>query len=139
MTFDKSDQGSTKVNRQRKKPSAVNVDIRHSKPAIAAKRGRPFQVGEDPRRHKFGRKSLCRAAFIARLNNALTGGEGPPEELAQVLWKHARAGRPWAISELLDRICGRPTQPLEPSLAENVSVFKLEFGDPGVGDEGERS
>jgi len=42
---------------------------------------------------------------MARLNNALAGGEGDPEELARILWKYARGGKPLAISEILDRVC----------------------------------
>jgi len=106
---------STNDNTRREKPRTAITGIRRSKPAVAAGFGRPFLEGEDPRRHKLGRTSLGRAAFMARLNNALAGGEGDPEELARILWKYARAGKPWAISEILDRICGRPTQPLEHS------------------------
>jgi len=76
----------------------------HGKPGMV---GNPFKKGADPRRHKLGRVSLDRAAFAAQLNNYFCNGIGDPRKLADVLWKCALKGQAWAVSELLDRICGK--------------------------------
>ena len=89
--------------------------------------GKPFTAGDDPRRHKLGRMSLDRAAFSARLNNGLCNGEGDPEELAALLWREARRGKPWAIVELLNRIMGR--EPIGVSLSGEPVIYRIVYDD----------
>jgi hypothetical protein len=84
-------------------------------------KGKPFQPGPDPRRHKFGRASLNRADFMAKLNNALCNGIGEPDEIARILWKYARMGRSWALVEIMDRIGGRVPQSVQLGPLENVT------------------
>jgi len=107
-----------------------------SKCAVAA--GKPFQKGVDPRRHKLGRMSLDRAAFSAKLSNYLCNGTGDPEELAGILWKYARAGQAWAVSELLDRICGKVAQAvqLEEPVRKFIIVHADEAPEPAATDPG---
>ena len=91
----------------RKKDALVRSNRALAARGKPGKIGKPFKLGEDPRRHKLGRVSLDRAAAAAKINNLLCNGTGDPAELAAVLWKHALKGEAWAVSELLDRICGK--------------------------------
>jgi len=106
-----------------------------SKRAVAAhekpkKIGKPFKKGEDPRRHKLGRVSLDRAAAAAKINNLLCNGIGDPAELAAVLWKHALKGEAWAVSELLNRICGKVMQSVQ--VEEPVRKFIIVYADEAL-------
>lgn len=74
--------------------------------------GKPFKKGADSRRHKLGRMSLDRAAFATAFNNSLCAA-GNPKELAEILWKRARAGHAWAVLELLERTCGKVIQAVQ--------------------------
>ncbi len=107
-----------------------------SKRAVAAP-GKPFQKGEDPRRHKFGRESLDRAAFSAKLNNFLCNGIGDPKELAQILWGYARRGQAWAVSEILDRICGRVPQALQ--IEPVPGIYRIVYAGEFTAEEIERA
>ena len=114
----------------RKKGSLV-----HSKRALAASAkprvvGKPFMPGPDPRRHRLGRASLDRAAFSAKLNNFLCNGIGDPEALARILWKYAMAGQAWAVTELLNRICGKVAQAVQ--LEESVRKFIIMYADEAL-------
>ena len=73
--------------------------------------GVPFHKGDDPRRGKNGALCAERAAFATKFANALAT-QGKPEELAKVLWDAARSKRPWAIEMILDRLMGKPNQPM---------------------------
>jgi len=70
--------------------------------------GRPFQKGDDPRRHLHGSKCKDAVSFGAEFNRELSSG-GDPAALAALLWKRALAGHAWAIEMILDRLIGRPT------------------------------
>lgn len=91
--------------------------------------GKPFQKGDDPRRHKFGRVSLDRAAFAVKLNNFLCNGEGDPEELAKILWRYVRKGESWAVREILDRILGRAVQPIEVGETPKRITYIVKYAD----------
>ena len=82
--------------------------------------------------------SLDRAAFSAKLSNYLCNGTGDPEELAGILWKYARAGQAWAVSELLDRICGKVAQAvqLEEPVRKFIIVHADEAPEPAATDPG---
>jgi hypothetical protein len=99
----------------------------HGKPGQI---GKPFMPGEDPRRHKLGRVSLDRAAFSAKVSNYLCNGTGSPKDLARILWKYALKGEAWAVSELLDRICGKVAQAVQ--LEEPVRKFIIVYADEAL-------
>jgi hypothetical protein len=71
-------------------------------------RGKPFKAGPDPRRHLAGRKCRDALAFGQEFSRVLAEG-GDPKALAELLWKRALAGRPWAIEIILDRLMGKPS------------------------------
>lgn len=68
--------------------------------------GKPFQPGEDPRRHMAGRKCKSAIEFSKDFNRALAGA-GDPAALAALLWKRAMAGHAWAVDTILDRLLGK--------------------------------
>ncbi len=71
-----------------------------------SKPGKPFQRGDDSRRHLAGRKCKDAIAFSQDFNRALAEG-GDPSALAALLWRRALAGHAWAIEILLDRLLGK--------------------------------
>ena len=111
----------------KKDPRPANYDNYRSNTAVAGGRGRPFRKGEDPRRHKLGRVSLSRSSLFAKFSEALGGEAGDPAELARILWKYARVGRPWAVTEILNRICGKPTPPQENSESQFCRFSLAEY------------
>jgi len=98
--------------------------------SVKTKNLKPFKKGEDSRRNPTG--ALCKeaAAFSMKFRNALAK-KGKPDELADVLWKHAKNGRPWAIDIILERLMGKVTQPISGELDHNLN---FNFGDNGNGD-----
>ena len=77
-------------------------------PAVPAKPrniGRPFQPGDDPRRHMSGRKCADAIAFSQAFARALAEG-GDPKALAENIWKSAMKGNPFSIDVILDRLIG---------------------------------
>lgn len=84
-----------------------------NRPAAAEKRvvGRPFQPGEDSRRHMNGRKCADAIAFSQEFNRALAEG-GDPRALAALIWKRAMKGQPYALDVILDRLLGPVTKAL---------------------------
>ncbi len=98
---------------------------KHSRPESAMRGLRPFKKGDDPRRNKNGARCKEAAIFGEMFVNALAKG-GDPKDLAKVLWKYAKAGRPWAIEMILDRLVGKVEQPV-------TGLFKFEFGENGNG------
>jgi hypothetical protein len=72
----------------------------------------PFKKGADPRRNPSGAKSRDRAAWSIKFNNALAM-KLDPAEAADILIKSFRARQSWATQEVLDRLLGKVTQPVE--------------------------
>ena len=91
---------------------------------------KPFQKGKDSRRNPTG--ALCKeaAAFSMKFRNALAK-KGNPDELAEILWKYAKQGRPWAIDIILERLMGKVTQPISGAVDHNLF---FNFGENGNGD-----
>lgn len=85
-----------------------------------------FKRGDDPRRHKGGRKSREAIELSAALLNALTE-EGNKEDnfkkLAEKIWQRALAGQSWAIDIILDRFLGKAAQPIEGDL--NITLKRI--------------
>ncbi len=92
-------------------------------------RGRPFKKGADERRHMEGRKSRdaiqFKQEYIAALVKRLD-----PDKLAEVLAAKAMSGQPWALSELHDRLFGKPTQQIE---EKKDAVVRFVFPEPNGG------
>ena len=82
--------------------------MRHTTSVHSARRGRPFQKGDDPRRNK-GAKSQEAQSFAVNFANALATG-GDPKALSALLWEKALRGQPWAVEILLDRLIGKPKE-----------------------------
>lgn len=101
--------------------------------SVRTKNLKPFKKGEDSRRNPTG--ALCKeaAAFSMKFRNALAK-KGKPDELAEVLWKYAKMGRPWAIDIILERLMGKVTQPIGGDI-DHPLVFK--FGENGNGEDKE--
>ena len=72
---------------------------------------RPFKKGPDSRRNPNGRVCKERAAWEQVFRNALAK-KADPDKLAQVLVDAAMSKRPWAIEIVLDRLMGKPNQPI---------------------------
>lgn len=73
-------------------------------------RGRPFQKGEDARRNLSGGSSpKAKQDFKAEFKRIFEEEVNIRKIIRQLLRK-AEAGQPWAISEVLDRGLGKPTQ-----------------------------
>ena len=91
-----------------------------------AGRAGQFKRGNDPRRHKGGRKSKEAIELSTALLNALTE-EGKKEEkfkqLAETIWKKALAGHPWAVEIVLDRFLGKAAQPIEGDI--NITLRRV--------------
>jgi len=72
---------------------------------------KPFRKGEDLRRHKHGSASEERATwtnlFLNRLAKRLD-----PKVAADILALAYEAKRPWAITEVHERLMGKVTQPI---------------------------
>jgi len=92
--------------------------------AVNADKSHLFQKGDDPRRHKGGRKSKEAIALSTALLNALTE-EGKKDEkfkkLAEKIWEKALAGHPWAVEIVLDRFLGKAAQPIEGDISITVN------------------
>ena len=91
-----------------------------------AGRAGQFKKGDDPRRHKGGRKSREAIELSTALLNALTD-EGKKRDnfkkLAEKIWNRAIAGQPWAVDVILDRFLGKATQSIEHSGQIDHAVF----------------
>ena len=72
---------------------------------------KPFKKGYDPRRGKGGKNAEAQA-FAVRFRNALAE-KISAGEMAELLIAEAKRKRPWAIQEILDRLMGKSTQPIE--------------------------
>jgi len=99
---------------------------------------RPFQKGPDPRRNPTGGVCKERAAWEQVFRNALAK-KADPDKLAQVLVDAAMSKRPWAIEIVLDRLMGKPNQPIsgqvngKQSLTIRVVQVKDENGNGNTG------
>ena len=71
--------------------------------------------------------SLSRSSFFAKFSEALVGEAADPAELARILWKYARVGRPLAVTEILNRICGKPMPPQENSESQPCRLSLAEY------------
>lgn len=107
----KEQKSRRKAAESAKKPSPPVLAKVEDRPAPAGKRtfGRPFQPGDDPRRHMSGRKCADAIAFAQEFNRALAEG-GDPRALASLIWKRAMKGQPYAIDVILDRLLGPVTK-----------------------------
>jgi len=90
-----------------------------------ARPGKPFQPGDDPRRHLAGRKSKDAINFGQAFSRAIAES-GDAEALARVLWKKALQGVPFAVDTILERTLGRPVQGI--SIAEPPCAFRILYG-----------
>ena len=89
-----------------------------------------FKKG-DPRINRNGRKSVTRAEWSVKFNDLLAE-ELPPNEAVKVLIKAYKAGRPWAIQEVLERLMGKVTQPIDHSGEVDHNLF-FDFSKNGNG------
>ena len=80
-----------------------------------------FKKG-DPRINRNGRKSVTRAEWSVKFNDLLAE-ELPPNEAVKVLIKAYKAGRPWAIQEVLERLMGKVTQPIDHGASTDGSLI----------------
>ena len=87
--------------------------------------GKPFQPGDDPRRHLAGRKSKDAINFGQAFSRAIAES-GDAEALARVLWKKALQGVPFAVDTILERTIGKPVQGI--TIAEPPLAFRLLYG-----------
>ena len=106
MKTDSPKKGAAKITAPCRK-AAIAARPEGSSPDPETKRtiGRPFQPGDDPRRHMSGRKCADAIAFSQAFTRALADG-GNPEALARLIWKRAMKGNPYAIDVVLDRLIG---------------------------------
>jgi len=88
--------------------------------------GRPFTKGDPRINRKLGPRTKEAASFAELYKNALAK-KITPDELAIIIIKWAKIGRPWAIEMLRDDLVGKPTQPLE-----ITGGLKFEFGENGM-------
>jgi len=86
---------------------------------------KPFKKGDDSRRNRNGSISGERAAWAARFNNALAA-KLDPEEAAKVLVEAYKAKRPWAVSEVHERLMGKVTQVVE---ADQAITYRIVYDD----------
>ena len=100
---------------------------------VKTKNLKPFKKGADSRRNPTGALSKEAAAFSMKFRNALAK-KGNPDELAEILWKHAKNGRPWAIDVILERLMGKVTQPISGEIDHTLS---FNFGENGNEDDKE--
>jgi hypothetical protein len=91
--------------------------------------GKPFKNGDDPRRGKNGRVCAERASWAVKFNNAMAQ-KITPDDVAEILIKEVRRGRPWAIELYLDRVIGKASQPIEHT-GEIAHKLKFDFGENG--------
>lgn len=98
-----------------------------SKSRPAKPRGKPF-TKDDPRINKNGR--LCTEASTYKVNyhNAISKLM-PPDELARMVVKAARAGRVWAIHMLHDDAVGLPVQPMDVNNKGGLTVKVVQVKD----------
>ena len=82
-----------------------------SSSAAKAVPGKPFKPGHDPRRNPTGAASRERAAWTNLFLNHLAE-RLDPEAAADILATAYEAKRPWAITEVHERLMGKVTQPL---------------------------
>jgi len=96
--------------------------------AKAAKRGKPFKKGSDPRRNQKGQISKKRLEFNRNLRELLVA-EGEKESTGQIgdktfrmknvewlvksVWKKAIKGESWAVTFIAERVEGRIMQPVD--------------------------
>lgn len=109
-----------------KKPVPPVLAKSENRPAPAGKRiiGRPFQPGEDSRRHMNGRKCADAIAFSQDFNRALAEG-GDPRALAALIWKRAMKGESYAIDVVLDRLLGPVTRA---ALISNApTIYRIDY------------
>jgi len=90
---------------------------------------KPFKKGHDPRRKKLGpvavERSTWTTLFLNRLAERLD-----PKVAADILASAYEAKRPWAISEVHERLMGKVTQPITGEMAHTL---KFKFGSNGEG------
>jgi len=92
-------------------------------------RGRPFKKGADERRHMEGRKSRDAIEFKQAYTAALVK-RLDPDALAKVLVAKAMRGENFALSELHDRLFGKPTQQIE---EKKDALVRFVFPEPNGG------
>ena len=90
-----------------------------------------FKKG-DPRINRNGRKSVTRAEWSVKFNDLLAE-ELPPNEAVKILIKAYKAGKPWAIQEVLERLMGKVTQPIDHSGEMDHNIMFFDFSKNGNG------
>jgi len=96
--------------------------------SVKTKNLKPFKKGDDPRRAKNGAACIERIAwtnlFLNRLAERLD-----PRMAANILATAYEAKRPWAITEVHERLMGKVTQPVgfqgEDGTTGNVLFVKV--------------
>lgn len=89
-----------------------------------------FKPGPDQRRGKNGPLSNEAKSWGSLVKNALAK-KMPADEYADLLLKHARMGRPWAILEVGERLIGKEQQPLT---GDFNHTLRFKFGTNGNGE-----
>jgi hypothetical protein len=98
---------------------------------VNSNRGRAgqFKPGPDSRRGKNGPLTQGAKTWGILVKNSLAK-KMPPAEYAELLLKHARLGRPWAILEVGERLIGKEQQPITGDLTH---ILRFKFGVNGNG------
>lgn len=88
--------------------------------------GRPggFKRGHDPRRNMGGNKNVEAQNFAVEFRNALAK-EMKPSAVAKLLIEEVKKKKPWAIQEFLDRLMGKPAQPIEHGGEIYTPIFRM--------------
>lgn len=83
---------------------------------------KPFKKGADSRRNPTGAMSRERAAWSNKFHNALAE-KLTPEDAADLLIKAFKARQSWAAQEVLERLLGKVTQPVDNKVTGSVTFI----------------
>ena len=90
--------------------------------ALTKTTGKPFQRGDDPRRHKGGSRPKSAVEFTQAFTRAIAE-HGDVEALASTLWARALKGDHFAVDTILERTIGKPVQAI--AIAEPPAAFRF--------------
>ena len=95
--------------------------------SVKTKNLKPFQKGEDSRRHKHGSASEERAAWTSLFLNRLAE-RLDPKKAADILATAYEAKRSWAVMEVHERLMGKEEQPID-LRAKNLTIKVVQVKD----------
>jgi hypothetical protein len=103
------------------------MGVRKSSPAtLAALKRHAFKPGNDPNRNAKGPVCKERATWAIEFNNALAK-RADAEALVEKLVSLAERGVEWAMKEVLDRLLGKVTQPID----IKPNIWRIEEAEEG--------